>query len=162
MHAAHNAPDFCKLSPCRPPVQALVCNTSNSSTNCELCSRRHFDDPRSVCISSPQFIFIECYHVTVHALYNRNRRIAILLFSLLISQVLTMILCVTFTVNNLDFDALCLPANVPRLYLPLACVRPHSPVQPTLTRTTSQHRNHGNASYHSRPRLLSVHRHDAS
>lgn len=59
------------------------------------------------------------YHVTVQALYNRNRRIAIFLLSLLVIQVLTMIFCVIFTVNALKFDTTCLPVTSPRLYLPL-------------------------------------------
>ena len=103
-------------------MQTVVCIPSHGSTVSELYSGCNSDDTRSISTLSLIFTRTNCSRVTVHALYGRNRRIAVLLGSLLVVQVSTMVFCVIFTVRELTFDALCLPTNAPRPYLPLAYV----------------------------------------
>lgn len=60
----------------------------------------------------------------VHALYNRNKFIAIFLIFMFIAEVLTMIMCSIFAVMNLHCNPLCLLDSPSHSYIYLAYAQP--------------------------------------
>jgi len=57
--------------------------------------------------------------IRVHALYNRDKRITVVLIALFVGQVLTIVFCAIFMVASFNFNPVCLPNNTPRSFLPI-------------------------------------------